>query len=421
MYRNRATSTVAHILRGVLILLFFSWAAVLLCLLLASAQNAGGLLDMPELQAEVSLAADIYATVLLLFLFYSVARAIIVADHRLCMGYVEDTPDRGRKALARLCRTPAFLLEMAVCLLLCLLVPLEMGPFIPFVRLLARVAVLQSVVIRLILLVLFGGLFAWLLLLAHRSAMREWDSYHERLHQVMLRPSAFARFWKRPTGVLRAVKQLLFITWLYPYASYLLWVMIVLFFIPVFSLLIAAGNAVWYILTALVVLSLLGVARRYVRALRMRRSLLRQLDLACREKGIEHTPVRRPYRSLFRLEEGPDFSFEARGVQYDVKLLHVLNRRARVFFALGNQMVVRRTLRLFRREFELFHIDTTVYYAMEGDHKKLLVMCPVAARMFASEGGRAREIDTGDCIANYTLYTTTGFIHAIERDCLPRA
>jgi hypothetical protein len=84
-------------------------------------------------------------------------------------------------------------------------------------------------------------------------------------------------------------------------------------------------------------------------------------------------------------------------------------------------MVVRRTLRLFRREFELFHIDTTVYYAMEGDHKKLLVMCPVAARMFASEGGRAREIDTGDCIANYTLYTTTGFIHAIERDCLPRA
>ena len=117
MYRNRATSTIAHLLRGVLIFFFFSWAAVLLYLLLGSAQTQGGLLDMPELQVEVSLAADIYATVLLLFLFYSVARAIIVADHRLCMGYVEGTPDRGRKTFARLCRTPAFLLELTVCLL----------------------------------------------------------------------------------------------------------------------------------------------------------------------------------------------------------------------------------------------------------------------------------------------------------------
>ena len=420
MYRNQATSTIAHLLRGVLIFLFFSWAAVLLYLLLASAQTQGGLLDMPELQAEVSLGADIYSTVLLSFLFYSVARAMIVSDHRLCMGYVEDAPDRGRKTFARLCRTPAFLLEMAACLTLCVLMPLESGPFAPFVRLLARVVVLRPSLTRLILLVLFGSLFAWLLLVAHRSAMREWDFYHERQHQLMIQPSAFLRFWKQPTGIFRAVKQIVFITWLYPYASYWLWIMIILFFIPVFSLLIAAGNAIWYILAALVVLSLLGVARRYVRALRMRRALMRQLDQACREKGIEHTPVRRPYRSLFHLEEGADFSFGVRGVQYDVKLLGVPNRRARVFFTPGNQMVVRRTLRLFRRDFELFHIDTAIYYTMQGDHKKILVMCPVAAHMFASEGGRSREIDTGDCIGGYTIYTTTGFIHAIERDCLPR-
>lgn len=420
MYRNRLTSTIAHLLRGLLIFLFFSWAAVLLYLLLASAQTQGGLLDMPELQTEVSLAADIYATVLLLFLFYSVARALIVADHQLCMGYVEDAPDRGRKKFARLCRTPAYVLETAVCLVLCVVMPLDGGPFAPLIQLLSRVAPLHPMMMRLVLVVLFGALFGWLLFLAHRSAMTEWDSYHERRHQVMIQPSAFLRFWKQPTGIFRAVKQIVFITWLYPYASYLLWLMVILFFIPVFSVLVTAGNALWYILIALVSFSLLGLARRYVRGLRMRRALMRQLDQVCREKGIEHTPVRHPYRSLFHPEEGVDFSFHARGVQYDVKLLGILNRGARVFFTPGNQMVVRRTLKLFRREFELFHIDTTVYYSMPGDGKKLLVMCPVAARMFASEGGRAHEIDTGDRIGNYTIYTTTGFIHAIERDCLPR-
>lgn len=419
MYRNRITSTIAHLLRGVLIFLLFCLVATALGDILFSVFSISDLRDTPELQEKVTPAMDIYASVFLLFIFYSLARALIVSDHRLCLGYVEDVPDHGRKTYATLTRNDTFLLEWASCFVLCIAFSAPTGPFAPVFGLLARLLPTFPALHAPLVVLMYSLLFGCLLLVAHRSAMTEWDSYHERQHKLLLESSTLIRFFKRPTGFFCALKKIVLCTYLYPLASYILWILILLFFIPVFNMLLREGLFI-YILIAIVALILLTIARRYRRAVRARRTLTRRFEEVCRERGIEHTPVRYPYRSLLRTEEGADITITAKGIQYDVKLLAALNRSSRIFFAPGNQMLIRRTIKLFHRHLELFHIDTTIYYTMPGDHKKLLVICPTPARMFVTERGRTREIDTGERIGDYTLYTATGFVNAIDRDCLPK-
>jgi hypothetical protein len=420
MYRNRITSTAAHVLRGVLIFLFFCLGAISLNEMLLSVLDLSDIRDTPGLPEKVFLAMSVYASVFFLFMFYSMARALIASDHRLCMGYVEDVPDHTRKTLAALTRSDAFLLEWGACFVLCLAFSTPTGPFASVFGLLSRLLSAIPFLYAPIVVLVYGLLFGCLLLIAHRSAMKEWDFYHERQHKLLLEPSAFIRLFKRPTGIFCALKKAIIYLYAYSFASYLLWILLLMFFIPVGGMIIREG-LVWYVLIILALLILVPIVRRWHRAIRTRRTLVKRFEQVCRERGIEHTPVRHPIRSLWRPEEGTDITFTAGGITYDVKLLSCVNRRARAYFIPGNQMIVRRTLRFFRRDFELFHLDTTHSYTLSGDHKKLVVVCPVAAHMFLAEGGQTREIDTGDRMYSYTIYTSTGFVNALDRDCLPKS
>jgi hypothetical protein len=107
-------------------------------------------------------------------------------------------------------------------------------------------------------------------------------------------------------------------------------------------------------------------------------------------------------------------------VTYDVKIIPAINRYATAYFIPGHEMVIRHTFYFLRKGFELFHFDTVYSYAMEGDHKKLVVVCPDRSRMFVTEGGQTRQIDTGDCLYGYTIYTAIGMVNAVDRNCLPK-
>lgn len=419
MYRNRITSTVAHILRGTLIFLIFSLVAMVLSETLLSVLELSDIRDTPGLPEKVAPAMNAYLAVFFLFVFYSMARAIIAADHRLCMGYVEDVPDRNRKTFPAVLKSEVFLLEWGACLLLCLAFSAPTGPFSPVFWLLSRLLPTLPPLYAPMVVVIYTLLFGWLLTVAHRSAMKEWDFYHERQHKLMLESSAFIRLFKKSTGIFCVVKRVVIYLYAYTFASYFLWILLLLFFIPVGGMIIREG-LVWYVLIILALLILVPIVRRWHRAIRTRRTLVKRFEQVCRERGIEHTPVRHPIHSLWRPEEGADITFTSGAITYDVKLLPCIHRHARIYFTPGNQMLVRRTIRFFRRSFELFHWDTTYHYTMEGDHQKLVVVCPVAAHMFLAEGGQAREIDTGDRMYGYTIYTLTGFINAIDRNCLPK-
>ena len=258
MYRNRITFTIAHVLRGALIFLIFSLAATVLSETLLSVLELSDIRDTPGLPEKVAPAMNAYLAVFFLFVFYSMARALIVADHRLCLGYVEDVPDRTRKTFLAVLKSEVFLWEWAACFLLCLAFSAKAGIFSPVFGLLARLLPALSALHAPIVVVTYTLLFGLLLTVAHRSAMKEWDYYHERQHKLLLESSAIIRLFKKPTGIFCAAKKVILYLYAYTFASYFLWILLLFFFIPIGGMLIREG-LIGYILIIIALLILFAL------------------------------------------------------------------------------------------------------------------------------------------------------------------
>lgn len=420
MYRNSTVAKVAHLSRGILIfLLFASTTAILNQTLFIALDYSVRYRDEAGLLERAQPFVHLYAVVFSLFVFYSMARAIIAADHRLCLGYVEDIPDPHRNTFSAVLHSDVFLLEWVPIFVLALLFSSPSGLFSPAYSLLGLCLPAIPLLKGSILVLAYSLLFGLLLNVAHRSAMKEWDFFHEREFKRLMESSAIVRLFKRTTGLFRAFRKVVLLMFLYPFTSRYLWIGLLLFFCPIGAMLIEEG-IFWCIPTLIALLILIPIAHRYRRAMRARRALVKHFEKVCLEKNIDHTPIRHPVRSLFRPEAGADVTFTADGVTYDVKIVPAINRHAAAYFVPGHQMIIRHTFYFLRKSIELFHFDTTYSYAMEGDHQKLVVICPSKSRMFAAEGGQTRAVDTGDTLYGYTIYTAIGMVNALDRNCLPK-
>ncbi len=68
---------------------------------------------------------------------------------------------------------------------------------------------------------------------------------------------------------------------------------------------------------------------------------------------------------------------------------------------------------------KLFHIMVRLDYAFESKEKKLVIVVPAPAKIFAGEAnGKAREIDTGEILGDYQIFSGSGFLGALERNCI---
>ena len=61
---------------------------------------------------------------------------------------------------------------------------------------------------------------------------------------------------------------------------------------------------------------------------------------------------------------------------------------------------------------------TRFKYGFESDAEKVLIVCPRPQNMSAVDGGRLRDIDSGDRVGDAKLFSAEGFLRAIELDNL---
>ena len=69
----------------------------------------------------------------------------------------------------------------------------------------------------------------------------------------------------------------------------------------------------------------------------------------------------------------------------------------------------------------LFAYTTRQNFAFEGEGgQKILIVCPIASEIFIGNTVKNRIADVGEPVGEYTVYNGSGFLNAIERDCLER-
>ena len=122
------------------------------------------------------------------------------------------------------------------------------------------------------------------------------------------------------------------------------------------------------------------------------------------------------YRSLMFPTQKESFCITHEGETYACKLICGVRKLSPMY--LEETGTAKSILTVTIGKSELFHYVTEFPYAFDSTYKKILIINPIPKSVFVSSHGHAHPIDTGEKIKDYHVYNATGFLNALERNCL---
>jgi len=186
----------------------------------------------------------------------------------------------------------------------------------------------------------------------------------------------------------------------------------------VFSVFLTLFNVFGNITTLVILLSVvvLLLCLRYAKAFLARKRFLKQLAALCKANGFSLSKIDGAYRSLLFSTRKESFCVTRDGQTYACKLICGIRKMSPMYLdEHGNAKTVHSfTL----GKFELFQYVSAFQYAFDSAHSKIVIINPIPRSVSVSFQGVARSIDTGEKIKGYHIYNATGFLNALERDCL---
>ena len=220
---------------------------------------------------------------------------------------------------------------------------------------------------------------------------------------------------KERSALFLTIKGVAFVVMAYIVASYA-----ITWFLPFIVTLANLGGGMivfLYLFIALLVAIAVALAIFYIRAMLKRRTFIAALRELCKKKSATISDIQKPYLSIFTQHKGVDFTIECNGRMYDCKFVSSVFKNSPIAFADTGKGIRQDVLRVFR--VNVLHMNTLIDFRMEGQGKKIVIVLPVPERIYVSvDGSTPCPADTGEVFGEYTLYTATGFLGALERDIL---
>ncbi|MBQ7846859.1 MAG: hypothetical protein IJ344_01110 [Clostridia bacterium] len=162
---------------------------------------------------------------------------------------------------------------------------------------------------------------------------------------------------------------------------------------------------------------------RLVNGITKRARFYKALKKSCDSRGYRFCDLHRPYLSLIRWFESdaPTFTVAVGEKRYACKMVSAHGRNAPLFFFdRGEELEGARLhkIRLFRQD--IFSWEDHFLCGFPSEHKRIIIVNPVCKRLCTAQNGKVVELDNGDEIGKYELYTGRAFINALERDVIDR-
>jgi hypothetical protein len=207
------------------------------------------------------------------------------------------------------------------------------------------------------------------------------------------------------------------------------------------SMIVLAVGVLWlcgfWVFLAAACLLLLCLVRMYARAIRIRRKFLKRLKKLCRAEDITISEIERPYRSLFTKKRA-DFQFtvEMHGKTYACKMIGAPAKNMPMLFCDKETGYVKYGYRFRGKEIVFWRSWFTHGFEAPNADKKILIVLPAPRQMFAvhmhtlfatdnvtyiSEGKGERPLENASVLYDVTVFSGSGFINAIKRDCLDKS
>ena len=289
---------------------------------------------------------------------------------------------------------------------------------------------LPSYLPRILLTVFFLSALVGLKLFSAIDARNYW---HE-LPRKLMKKSLAVSLEKKKKGTYsywRMALRLVFSTVLYYVAG------MIITYVIVACASMAIGTFVLLIFTPSVfAIFLIIVAFFYLRTIRARIKLIRKLKKICEDRNFELLELKRPYRSIFR-DAYNDYNIAVKVGErtFYCRLIACVNRGNKYTFNTDDGTLVRARMihipkppravgvRGFVQtadygngdDLEIFGFVSEIDYTFEADGEKVLLLNPVPRRVRKQSGTLIGEMDNGDRVGEYRIYTGNAFLRYIDR------
>lgn len=338
--------------------------------------------------------------VLLLPCLFSLVRIVTVFDDPLRDRFFDADPKCFGEKLNFLFRQSRFWVEVGVYAAIVLAVPLKLTYAV-----LADVFLQNTVTLGGKLLVVLGAfpLFFAVNVMARLSAMKYWRAWQRREAEIYYKQEKPSRTYLRT---------------LFPIVlAYALGGMIVGMGIPyllgILPFLLGVLTSKVAIFVAVVIVLFFTIV--YIKRVNKRRAFLKRLAVICREKGYEVSTIECPYRSLFALLEGDNFTVYTDKTSYSCKFFRIRWRITPLVFHPDGHCDFLHIYRLGGAE--LYRRLESYEYGWEAEGQKIVILQPAPTKVCDPKMGL---LDNGDIVGEYKIFTGTAFLNALERECVDR-
>ena len=173
-------------------------------------------------------------------------------------------------------------------------------------------------------------------------------------------------------------------------------------------------SKLWIVVVVFLTVKVVFFLVRYARAVGKRKAFLEKLSVLCDQKNLIFERIGGIFPLDNRRKDEADFSVVHRGVRYECKFIYSLRKYDTMILTNYGEGSIIYDYRL--GQVHLFRRMTFFRYDFESNSPKILIILPTSKRVIHSESGR--DLDVGDRAGEYTVYTATAFLNALERDCL---
>ena len=157
---------------------------------------------------------------------------------------------------------------------------------------------------------------------------------------------------------------------------------------------------------------------RTLRCLIMRFVFIHKLQKLCKRNKYRLSTFKNPYISIFKECKGESFNVQIGKRGYSCKLVACAQRHARLYLRPNGTGVFIKTIYFMKTE--LFHRRRNINFDYDSKQKQILILNPISKNLFSNHNGLIGEMDIGDIIGKFEIYSATSFLNALERDVIDK-
>ena len=188
------------------------------------------------------------------------------------------------------------------------------------------------------------------------------------------------------------------------------------------------------IITAIVIIVAILISLKYLRVFFKRRKFLKKLKKFCQKNNYKLENESNMLKSAFKEYDGANFVINANGKRYACKLLASKNKANPMYFTENGELyeVKVKSFTFLGNvrgmggaaanlgSINISKKATVSSFAFESEYPKLVIVNPIPVKIFAGHPDYSAAIDAGSKVGEYRIYNASGFMNAVERDCVER-